>query len=84
MSIQAESWVKVVKGCKARDISKGEAWFVVSITELGADYSHMVRVVLRRNGRTVSWTARHVNRLVDSVVRLNDGNPCNVIEITSK
>jgi len=39
--------VTVEKGCKALLISKGARATVTQIQELGADYSHQVKVTLR-------------------------------------
>ena len=73
--------IKIVKGCRARNLSKGTRGTVTAVTELGADYSHQVRVTIQIPGRTIAWCARHINRLSDPTVRLNDGNPLHTIEI---
>lgn len=73
--------VTITKGCKARGIKKGRA-LVVSITELGADYGHSVKVVLAYNGKNYAFFARHVNRLSDPEVNLNDGDPTHAIKVT--
>jgi hypothetical protein len=78
--------VKIEKGCKARGIDKGCTAQVTSITPMGADYGHCVRVsftVLNGfgAGKSYAFYARHINRLSDPVIRLNDGNPHHVIEI---
>lgn len=45
------SVVRVEKGCRALGIDKGTSATITEIRELGADYSHSVRVVLTfRNG----------------------------------
>jgi hypothetical protein len=77
--------VVIVKGCNARDVVKG-THAVVTVTPLGAEYGHSVRVTLQflngtGAGRLVPFYARHLNRLSDPVVRLNDGNPLHVVEI---
>lgn len=74
--------VQVLKGCRARSITKGYACRIGDIVELGPDYGHFVRVLLDYGHRKVSFYARHKNRLSDSVIRLNDGRPEHVIEIT--
>ncbi len=83
--LTAGTRVKIVKGCKARNMNKGTMWVVNAVTPLGAEYSHAVRVYMQRlNGfgpDRVLFIARHVNRLSDITVRMNDGNPSNVIEI---
>ena len=79
--LTTNSMVRVVKGNVARDITKHSLWAVNSITNLGADYSHSVKVVLRRGNRVVSFYARHQNRLADTVVNLNDGNPLHKIQV---
>lgn len=80
--------VKIVKGCKARNLNKGTSWQVASVEPLGADYSYAVRVTMRRlNGfgpHVVSLYARHPNRLADASIRLNDGRPEHSIEIVRK
>lgn len=78
--------VQLVKGCKARGLDKGISARVQSVTELGADYGHNVKVVLQPlNGfqttKTFAFYARHINRLSDVIVRLNDGNPSHTIEV---
>lgn len=78
--------VQLVKGCKARGLDKGVSARVQSVTELGADYGHEVKVVLQPlNGfqaaKNFAFYARHINRLSDAIVRLNDGNPSHVIEV---
>lgn len=78
--------IKIEKGCKARGIDKGCSAMVTAITELGPDYGHSVRVTFTmlngfKSGKSVSFCARHMNRLSDAVIRLNDGNPSHVIEI---
>jgi hypothetical protein len=72
--------LRVEQGCKPLGLDKGITCRVESITELGADYSHAVKVVLRplngfKAGRQLGFYARHVNRLADDHIRLNDGNP---------
>lgn len=79
--IKIGSQVKIVKGCRARNITKGQTAYVSSVQDMGAEYSHMVKVTLQLSGRTVSFWARHINRLSDPIVNLNDGNPLNKIQI---
>lgn len=78
--------VKILKGCKARELHKGTTWLVTAVEPLGADYSHSVRVSLQRlNGfgpDRVALFARHSNRLADPIVSLNDGRPQNRIQVT--
>ncbi len=72
----------IAKGCRARGVSKGQLAKVELLTPLGKDYSHAIRVVLRFwDGRKIAFYARHVNRLGDAVVALNDGNPLHRIDI---
>ena len=77
--------VRVLKGCKARDINKGTTWQVTEVKPLGAEYSHSVAVLLTRlNGfgpKTITLYARHPNRLSDAVLNLNDGNPLHTVQI---
>lgn len=52
----------------------------ITTESLGADYGHSVRVVLGdRQGNRLGLVARHINRLSDAAVRLNDGNPLHVV-----
>ena len=82
-TITAGTTVTITKGCKARGIKKGRA-LVVSVTPMGADYGHFVRVVLAYHGSNYVFSARHINRLSDPEVNLNDGNPTHTIKIKAK
>jgi hypothetical protein len=86
-NINAGSRVRIAKGCKAREIRKGVTAFVQAVEPLGAAFGHEVRVTLKLlngfgAGRVVNFYARHTNRLSDPTVRLNDGNPLHVIEVS--
>jgi hypothetical protein len=76
----------LVKGCKPCGLDKGITIQIKEVRPLGADYGHSVQVVLMplngfKAGKTMSFYARHVNRLSDPIVRMNDGNPSHTIEI---
>lgn len=78
--------VKIEKGCKARGIDKGCTAQVRAIEPMGAEHTHCVRVTLLmlngfKSGKSFSFYARHINRLSDVFVRMNDGNPSHTIEI---
>lgn len=78
--------IKIEKGCKARGVDKGCSAKVTEIVPMGAEYSHCVRVVLTMSngykaGKVFVFYARHMNRLSDYVIRMNDGNPSHTIEI---
>ena len=78
--------LQITKGCNARSITKGVSIRVLEIEPMGAEYSHSVKVRFQLlngfgAGKTFVFYARHVNRLSDSIVRLNDGNPSHVIEV---
>ena len=78
--------VKIEKGCKARDVSKGATAKVMLVEKMGADYSHTVKVSLFflntfLSGKTITFYARHENRLGDAIVNLNDGRPEHTIQI---
>ncbi len=78
--------VVIQKGCAARSVIKGTSAVLTTVEALGAEYSHSVRVSLQflngiGAGRTISFYARHMNRLSDPIVRMNDGNPFHVIEV---
>jgi len=79
--IAAGCYVECFKGCSELDIRKGNRLYIRSITPLGAEYSHAVRVVIEFKGRVLSMYARHINRLGDVWVILNDGNPCRKIQV---
>ena len=84
--MMAGSKVRVEKGCKPLGITKGSSAKVVSITELGAEYSHSVKVVLHfvnsfASGKDFALYARHINRLGDVFIRLNNGRPDCYIEV---
>jgi hypothetical protein len=77
---------RIIKGCAARGLTKGSTIYISSIVALGADYSHSVRVnfqVLNGQsaGRSFAFYARHLNRLSDPIIGLNDGNPLHTIRI---
>lgn len=87
-SLAVGDHIKILKGCKARSITKNAIAKIVAIEALGADYSHSVRVFFRfqtsfLSGKTVSFYARHINRLSDAVINLNDGNPLHTIQVRS-
>lgn len=79
--ITAGTNVKILKGCNARNVTKGTTWQVQEVQPMGAEYSHQARVRLSRHGVTVTFWARHPNRLKDATTRLNDGMPSHTIEI---
>lgn len=71
--------VEVVKGCKARDLRKGQKARVYKV-EAG---DGCVRVVLEifQPYRATAWYVRHANRLEDSEIGMNDGNPLHKIKV---
>ncbi len=76
----------LTKGCKARGLDKGITVRVESVAALGAEYGHSVKVVIQplngfKAGSKLSFFARHMNRLSDSSIRVNDGNPSHTIEM---
>jgi hypothetical protein len=78
--------IVIVKGCKPCGLDKGVTARVADVTPLGAEYGHNVKVVLNplngfKAGRRMAFYARHVNRLSDPIVRMNDGNPSHTIEV---
>lgn len=78
--------VRIEKGCAAREIAKGVSAKVAAIEPMGADYGHCVKVSLYllngfKSGKTVAFYARHVNRLNDAIVSMNDGNPSHTIAV---
>ena len=84
MTITVGTKVRIEKGCNALGITKGSTAQVKAVTELGAEYSHSVRVELHflnsfASGKTFRLYARHINRLSDTFVNLNTGNPSHKI-----
>lgn len=81
--------IKVLKGCTARGINKGITCVITQIVEMGADFSHCVKVQFQalngsKAGTTFGFYARHINRLQGDTVRLNDGNSANTIEVRTE
>jgi hypothetical protein len=88
MPIVVDSKVRVEKGCKALGITKGSTAKVQSVTELGPNYSHAVRVELLflnsfAHGKTFRLYARHMNRLGDVFVNLNTDRPGDKIVVVA-
>ena len=76
--ITTGSTVKILKGCRARDVVKGRAT-VISAEE---QERGRVRIVLQLwDGRKTAWYAQHKNRLSEPSFNLNDGNPLNKIVV---
>lgn len=85
-ALTVDTRIKFEKGCKARGIDKGCSAKVTEITPMGPDYGHCVRVTFVmlngfKGGKAFSFYARHMNRLSDAFIRMNDGNPSHTIEI---
>jgi len=74
--------VTVEKGCKALLISKGARATVTQIQELGADYSHQVKVTLRfSDGKERVLYAQHPNRLANNLVALRGVMPSHRVDV---
>ncbi len=78
--------VKIAKGLQSTYVTKGLSASVVEVVEMGAEWGHSVKVVLKmlngfEAGKTKIFFARHKNRLADVSVRLNKGDPTKYIEI---
>lgn len=81
-AIKAGDFLRIEKGCPARNINKYTKAYVVEVRNMGAEYSHSVLIVLSLPGRAaVSFYARHANRLCDDVISMNDGNPLHTIKV---
>lgn len=89
--MHTEKTLKVLSGCRALNIKKGEKYTVTTIESLGSEYSHGVRLVLVKTylslagnteygKKTVLW-ARHMNRLNDAEFNLNNGDPFKKIRV---
>lgn len=83
------SKIQIEKGCRASGIDKGTTAEVLVVRELGADYSHSVAVTFRmlngyKSGKSFTRYARHVNRLSDTFINMNDGNPLHKITVRVK
>lgn len=74
----------ISKGSRALNLTKGTTVYVRDVQSMGAEYSHNVKIVLEICGKSRVLWARHPNRLKDSTLRLNNGNPLNYIEIMRK
>lgn len=78
--------VIVQKGCVARGVVKGVTAKVTKIEPMGAEFGHSAKVALClmngfNAGKTVVFFVRHVNRLGDVFVSMNDGDPTHRIEV---
>jgi hypothetical protein len=84
-AVMAGDVVTVFKGCAARRVTKGTTLRVVSVESLGAEFGHSVRVVVENRALRThqAWFARHINRLSDAVINLNDGNPFHTLKISA-
>ncbi len=72
--------IRITKGCKALGIDKGTRAVLVDVKEMGAEYTHFVRITIKFNSRTVALWVRHKNRLGDSTVRAHNGDPTKNVE----
>lgn len=76
--------VKVVVGNNSLAIKKGMVATILSVKELGPEYSHKVSVVLRFPGpRVLSLLAQHKNRVQEKTFHLNNGDPTKRITVMS-
>lgn len=73
--------IKVVEGSRQLGISKGEHGTILSIQELGADYSYTVKLVIQFNSKKLVLFARHINRVREDSFNLNNGNPLKKIKV---
>jgi hypothetical protein len=78
---------KGFKGTGSYTVAKGTSATVTKIEPLGAEHSHAVKVTLKflngfNSGKTFGFYARHMNRLSNGVVSMNDGRPEHRIEVT--
>jgi hypothetical protein len=78
--------VRIVKGCKARSVTKGATAMITRISEMGPEYGYSVAISFKFQnsflaGKTLVFYARHPNRLDDAIVNLNDGRPEHKIQI---
>lgn len=87
-ALTAGTKIVIAKGCNARQVAKGTKAVVSAVVALGAEYGHMVKVVIAfpaaRMGlpeRNIAFYVRHTNRLADAVIGMNDGNPSHRIEV---
>lgn len=79
--IPANARIKITKGCRARNIQKGDSAQVREVIE-GDRRSFTVRLFFLNgwlSGKTVSFQAQHVNRLREHEVFVHDGNPTHKI-----
>lgn len=66
-ALKVGCYIVVEAGCRALHINKHAPAVIREIKELGAEYSHTVRVQIEmvRGGAVHSLVARHINRLSD-------------------
>lgn len=72
-ALKVGDYIVVDAGCKALNIHKHAVAVISEIKELGAEYSHTVRVKIkmaRHGGQERSLVARHINRLSDETFNL--------------
>lgn len=85
-TITAGTRLLVTKGCAARGITKGVTVRILAVEALGAEYGYSVKVRFQpvngfKTSQTFAFYARHMNRLADPSVRMNDGRPEHTIEV---
>ena len=80
-TIKAGTQVKVVSGNRYLGLAKGAILTITEVIPLGADFSHQVKVRFTHRGIKGSLAARHINRLSDPVLNLNNGDPTRKIQV---
>lgn len=75
-SLKVGSTFIITKGCQTLNLQKGQIGRIIEVTEMGADYSHQVKVGIEiqssRKTAKVRWSlyATHKNRLSDDETAL--------------
>lgn len=88
-AITIGSKIVVSKGCKALNITAHTSATVVAIQPMGAEWGYFVKVTFQftngfNAGKQRTLWARHMNRLGDITINLNDGNPLHKVQIVRK
>lgn len=79
MALSVGSKFVVVKGCEARNVRKGSRGQILDIRPVDSGVQKVVLCL--PTAATISFYVRHQNRLADSVVNMNDGNPMHKIQV---
>jgi len=80
-TVKTGDYVRVIKGNRTLGVIKNDTLRVETVTPLGGEYGHSVRLVLGTKTKRLVLFARHWNRLADPIINLNTGNPLVTVKI---